>query len=489
MLRVAAIVFAALLAGVAAGPSSAQVSLAPTGSPPAPVLHGPAAGLTLSGANVSFQWYAGAGQTNPVRYEICAREAGQACTNSAAAIFRPSGVLLPNPMPPQLAPPRNPRDPGFERPAGGSGSGSAPLSYSVALPIHFQGRRLQWSVTACIPDPRPLAFAGSPPELCSVSDSRNLTWALPIPTLLSPAHDLLLPGLTAEFSWDYANPQNVDHFLLCLAVPGLQCPPVAGIQHYTLVVQLPPTTRTLPAPQSFAPFMNESLHWTVAACNYSVGCTYQPVVRRFRVPIVDGSFDSIYPVTQSARCKNCHQMHTDNDTYKRHVALGRFTREDVPPGKVASSPLVKVRSCEFSQSGCQENAYLCSTCHTAATGFADNWQAAPSHFTLDSPMNNPLCRRIRDHVPYNAGFFPDENARKHLRNDSLILWAVGGMPDLGVQRWQHKVDLWFQAGAPCPCEDPSNNARCANPDKTTTSAHGRFVIPTGKILPEGRIRR
>ena len=123
-------------------------------------------------------------------------------------------------------------------------------------------------------------------------------------------------------------------------------------------------------PQALATFMGRTLVWTVAACNAELGCSYQALSRRFIVPIQDGTFESICPVMQNEECTNCHRMFQRNPTHTRHISLGRFT----PEGLVDST----------------RHVVSCWNGHTAATGFADGWNA-PQNLPFDQPLSSGFC--------------------------------------------------------------------------------------------------
>jgi hypothetical protein len=434
----------------------APVKLAPVAMPPAASLYGPAANSALNGASVRFQWLAGAGLTTAARYEICVRPSNGTCADPAAMIIRPTGTLLTEPLlPPSLPPTRPTRgDPTFGSQPGRPGVGPAPYFLSATLPTDYQGRRLLWSVRTCVPRTGN-ARLGAANEICSESAPWLLTWVLPIPTLAAPASDSLLGTLSPVFSWSYSNTQGVENFLVCVGYVGLPCPVAPTLQDKVMVASVQQGMQ-FTAAQGFGSFMGEQLQWSVAACNRELGCTYaQP--RTFRVPAIDGSFEAIYAVTQDVRCKNCHQMTYENETYQRHLRLGRFTRELVPPYRVDG--LVEVNG---------QYVSACVGCHTAATGFTDGWFAPLAGRDFDVPLEAAPCVRFRENGFLTAG------GRGHLEQDPNILWAVARIANVGVQGWQHKVSAWFDNGAPCICTQRpisgSKTSECA-----TARLHGKFT--------------
>jgi hypothetical protein len=403
--------------------------------PPAPVLVGPAVDLMLGGPNVRFQWQAGAGQTTPVRYEICVSEPNQTCADPTSAIFRPSGMLLTEGVLQQPTRLPRPGEPGFGLPTGGTGAGIPTYFLPATLPPHLKGKRLQWSISACVPDARPVRFANAPAERCTSSSPRSLIWPLSVPTLLSP------------FSWAVSDTQGIEYFLVCIAARGVPCPAAPGVQPFVFTARVEQALQFTPAPATLATFMGETLQWSVAACNATLGCSYQPARSSFRVPIVEGSWDSIYEVTQNAKCRNCHQMFAENDVYRRHIDQGRFTREQFPPGDSTAS-------------------HLCNSCHSDATGFADAWRSPSHHNSLDVARTDVgLCQELRvDREPS----LTSGSGAPHLLRDPLIRWAVDRIPGLGYEGWRQRFEKWTAAKRPC-CSSPGPQGCGSEPP------HGQFT--------------
>lgn len=399
-----------------------------------PVALYPADGALITGPAVGVTWFPGSGQSAQARYEICVAELNHACSPPAAVVVKvPTGIMLTQPAQPKQSVPFGPRpgDPDFERPAGSTGGGPSPYSYGVTLPPHFQGKRLQWSIAACVPITGQ-APAGQQPESCVSSAPKPITWPIVPPLLNAPADNVQLPSLLPTLSWTNGNQHGVEYFLVCIAKPNVSCPVQPGAQPHVFVARVQNALGFTPS-QDLSPFMGHQLQWTVATCNAALGCVYQPQYRRFHVPIVDGSFDSIYPVTQNAKCKNCHQMHAENETYRRHIQLGRFTREEIPPSKVDG--LIQVQG---------EWIYKCRSCHTSATGFTDSWRAPRADFSFEQPIDGHLCVQVKASA---SAFQP--RGQEHLLHDANILWAVDRIPGLGRAGWQQKINAWFSAGAPC----------------------------------------
>lgn len=408
----------------------------------APVALYPADGAFITAPAVGFTWFPGTGQSTQVRYEICVAELNQPCSLPTAVVVKvPTGIMLTQPSQPNQLAPLGPRpgDPNFERPAGSTESGPSPYNYGVTLPPHFQGKRLQWSIAACVPITGQ-ASTGQTPESCASSAPKPITWTIVPPLLNAPADNLVLTNLLPIFTWTNGNQHGVEYFLVCIAKPNVSCPVQPGAQPHVFVARVQDALGFTPS-QDLSPFMGHQLLWTVAACNAILGCVYQPQHRRLNVPIMDGSFDSIYPVTQNAKCKNCHQMHVENETYRRHLQLGRFTREEIPPSNVGGDVLV--RGDGFFKVDKWINK--CESCHTSATGFTNRWRAPHFRFSFDQPIDGPMC----DEFKLPRGGINSQPPTEHLLHDDNILWAIDRIAGLGRAGWQQKINAWFSAGAPC----------------------------------------
>ena len=416
----------------------------PLGAPAIPTLINPVPNAAVGNLSVRFQWQPGAAEPVGARYEICVSGVNQPCPGPDATIFKPTGAPVAEPLPQKPVSPR-PGAEGSQRPIGTSGT--APYFYSATLPTRFQGRRLEWSVIACTPSLQVTTIHAAS-EVCTGSSRRAFTMPLPPLALNAPGNDTELPNLTPTFSWTYGNQDGVDHFLVCIGQVGLQCPVEPTLEAHLLVAVVEGALQ-FTAREDLAPFMGQMLQWSVAACSAELGCTYQKPSRRFRVPIPDGSFEAIYQVTQSAKCKNCHQMSSRNDVYERHIKLGRFTREQVPPNMV-----------NFAQRQNEhgENIDICAGCHSAATGFANNWRA-PVNASFDRSDVGQFCNSIMNGVSSLS-----LAGREHLELDGRIAWAVERIPGLGLEGWRHLVARWYVAQR-CPCDPGSSDHGCAGARK------------------------
>ncbi len=434
----------------------------------APVALYPADGAVITGPSFGVQWFPGAGQSSQARYEICVTELHQSCSLPTAVIVKvPTGIILTQPSQPKQSVPFGPKpgDPNFEPPAGTTGSTSTAYGYGVTLPTTFQGKRLQWSVSACVPVTGQAAI-GQIPESCTSSAPKPITWMLPAPILSSPSDDALLPTAIKNgfesypashsgppslwyhslrqpsFAWTYINQHGIDHFLICVSKTTSPCPIQPTVQPHVVVARVQGALG-FTLTHDLQPFIGQTLYWTVAACNATLGCVYQQQHRRLRIPMLIGSFVSIYEVTQNAKCKNCHEMHRENDTYLQHIQLGRFTRQDNPPGQFIGGMSNK-----------------CRNCHTASNGFADFWRAPDSQRSFERPLSGGFCSALKFEPGLSAGGIG------HLKDDPLILWAVDRIPGLGRQRWHERMTTWVWRGTPCPC-DSATGKNC--------DVHGQFI--------------
>ncbi|MDP1770394.1 MAG: hypothetical protein Q8L74_16540 [Nitrospirota bacterium] len=404
------------------------ITLQPLGAngPSAPIPISPSQGAIFTNPTLRIQWQMGPGSPDPTRYEICVSEATQPCPGPTAVLFKSVGAPLREPLlQPQLGLGSQPGAPGFQPPPGAPGP--APFFHTVTLPYQFQGKRLRWSVTTCVPYSVPGTVSRlAQNETCVASEPRALTWMLPAPTLTLPLDNTALATTDRQrllaqpsFAWNYASPQGVDYFLVCIFKPGMPCPTQPGVQPFTLVAQVQgPGPFTLL--QDLTPFLGQPLHWTVAACNATLGCTYQPQYWRIHIPVTDGSFEALYQITQQPKCLNCHQFHRENDTYLRHIQLGRFTRAQVPASSMPNG------------------AAICSTCHTAATGFVNNWIAPNSRKSFERSLQD-VCSTIVS--SFNVGL--STTTEEHLLKDPIIMWAADRIPGLGQSRWRELAQRWM----------------------------------------------
>lgn len=395
----------------------------PVGSPPAPILDNPALNSVLTNPQVRFHWHPAVGQPAPARYEICVTEVNQACTNFNAIVFKTmeaaSAVGTAQ----------------YEFGVGAApGTGSSSTSqtttpitatqYVVSLPLRFHGKRLQWSVMACAP-----YRLG---ESCSTSAPRPIGWPLAAPTLAAPANNSTLTSYTPSFTWSHPHGAAVTYFLICIGKPGIPCPVHPIVRPDILVIEVRGAVQYT-HPQDLSPFMLQSLYWSVAACNSTYGCVYQPQGHTVRVPGLPGTFGALYPVFQNSKCTNCHGMASDNAKYQQHVAEGRFSAGTNPT---------------YSE-------HICRRCHTEATGFVNSWRAPNRNEDFSGTSLWNSCIRGQD-----RGAFISGTGRDHLKKDQRIRWAVMHIPGMTLAAWHGLVDAWFDAGAPCICEPDNDYGSC-----------------------------
>ncbi|HKQ73372.1 MAG TPA: hypothetical protein VJ810_06585 [Blastocatellia bacterium] len=220
------------------------VNIPETQNAGAPILTSPVANATVDRATAQFNWLPPNG-TAPTRYQVCVADEGQSCQQPGALIY-------------QLA-------------------GQAPItgtSYTVSLPSRLQGKRFQWSVSACVP-PRLQVPGGG--EICTYANMRALSWKLPPPDLGAPPDDLKT-SLRPTFSIRASVP-GADRYLFCMAKPGVICPTSPGTKSGLVVAEARGTLR-YQMPSDLTQFDGQTINWTAAACNDVVGCSYQPARRK-----------------------------------------------------------------------------------------------------------------------------------------------------------------------------------------------------------------
>jgi len=87
--------------------------------------------------------------------------------------------------------------------------------------------------------------------------------------------------------------------------------------------------------------------------------------------------------------------------------------------------------------------------------FDPSWQAAPSSMDFRNKTDAQLCAMAK-----NAGSHFSV-AKDHLREDKLVLWAVGDgrlpfnhsattAPPHNASTWRTYIQQWADAGYPCP---------------------------------------
>ncbi len=210
----------------------------------APILASPAANAIVDRGTVAFTWRPPSGPA-PTRYQVCVVDEGQSCQQPGALIYQLAG----------------------QSPITGT-------SYTVSLPSWLQGKRFQWSVSACVP-PRLRISGGG--EICTYANMRALIWKLPPPVLDAPPDNLktsLRPTFTIR-----ASVPGADRYLFCLAKPGSKCLAYPTVTSAVVVAETRGALRYQP-PSDLTQFDGQTIKWTAAACNDVVGCSYQPLQRQ-----------------------------------------------------------------------------------------------------------------------------------------------------------------------------------------------------------------
>jgi hypothetical protein len=151
------------------------------------------------------------------------------------------------------------------------------------------------------------------------------------------------------------------------------------------------------------------------------------------------AFARIAAVLQSPRCLNCHPRGDrpwQGDD--RHVHLMNVQRGPVDKGLPAMQ---------------------CAACHQernndfAGVPGAPHWQLAPRSMGWTGLSVGELCRTILD--PGKNGGRSVADLVTHMTKDKLVLWAWQpgrgrSPPPLSAEELKAALDLWAQAGAPCP---------------------------------------
>jgi hypothetical protein len=151
------------------------------------------------------------------------------------------------------------------------------------------------------------------------------------------------------------------------------------------------------------------------------------------------AFDQVASVLESPRCMNCHPR--DNRPRQgddRHVHLMNVQRGPANKGLPAMA---------------------CSTCHQAHNSDgagvpgAPHWQLAPKSMGWAGLTRGELCRTLLDRSK-NGGRTPTALV-KHMTGDALVRWAwIPGAgrtpPPLSMDELKGALEVWVNAGTPCP---------------------------------------
>lgn len=252
-----------------------------------PILDSPMPAIAIAHADASrpivFRWHPDPNQSAPVRYVVCIAEPGAECRNgrSALVLGTTEGIAAAGTVAYET---------GVMSPLNRIEAPGTPISATAAslrMPTRFQGKRVQWSVQSCGPDlSQPYPVGARIPEMCSdFASARAIGWAIPAPQLKPPitsiagGYNLLRPrfGINAAVPW-------ADTYIFCISQPGLACgtsPVSTGDQ---LVVR--GSELYFEPPAALIQFAGRVMHWTAAACNAELGCTYQNQYLEIAFPVV-----------------------------------------------------------------------------------------------------------------------------------------------------------------------------------------------------------
>ncbi len=338
-----------------------QAQARPLGSPPLPIQDFPLAASVLNGPAMTFQWHPGAGQPAPTRYELCVAEEHQSCSSTThAVVFRKQedraaagtaqyelgvGLAL-----------------GTTSDATHSGTPITATQFDAPLPIRFQGKRLQWSVSACAPS---TLVAGQ--DACSRSLPRAVIWTLPAPALQSPGVNATVETFRPTFRWDFPHVISADYFLFCLTKPGQTCPTQPGSTALTVVERVNVVNN--PQPTAFLPqadlalLRQGPLTWTVAACNSTVGCIYQRTARQIALAVPSAPV-LLSPVTGTL----LSPTHRDQYQYQLEQQPFQFSWQQVAGAVTYKLCMRENRDRDHRDSyTLARSIYRVETCNTGAT--------------------------------------------------------------------------------------------------------------------------
>jgi hypothetical protein len=144
----------------------------------------------------------------------------------------------------------------------------------------------------------------------------------------------------------------------------------------------------------------------------------------------------LLPVFQSERCMRCHEAYPNRARPSWHANVSTNANQNAWPPNLS-----------------------CTTCHTTARAGVAGWQG-PANSNIDFRNKSPqqLCGMAK------TGTLSHPQWQRHLKEDPLILWAVGTarLPTAGggsqtvqrafngsTQQWISPIDQWSAVGAPC----------------------------------------
>jgi len=176
------------------------------------------------------------------------------------------------------------------------------------------------------------------------------------------------------------------------------------------------------------------LRTLLIVCMLIEGCT-----RSEAAPTTTALFDPIASVVTHPRCLNCHQDSSPRQTDARLI----------------HRPLV-VRGIDGHGAPTQQ----CQTCHQA-TNTGDGvvpgvatWHLAPLSMLWEGRSKREICEQMKDPAR-NGGRRTGEQVIEHMRSDPLVLWAWNPgagrtTPPLSHEKFLEVLEVWVNAGMPCP---------------------------------------
>ena len=158
---------------------------------------------------------------------------------------------------------------------------------------------------------------------------------------------------------------------------------------------------------------------------------------------------NLAPTLRHARCVNCHAVRADNFQLDSPSNLAGGLPSNHP--RPENNP-------NLTWTAARENSGQCAGCHDsflpAEGDINPGWHTPGSARDFRNKTDDQLCQLARSFAP------PATSALEHLREDKLILWAVGDGRVPGgtrrptasphsIQGWRLIVFMWDQAGRPC----------------------------------------
>ena len=260
----------------------------------------------------------------------------------------------------------------------------------------FYGQQVLWFVRAC----NPLGCTNS-------GQSQRLRVLLRHANLEAPASGTTTSGANVTFRWSAV--ANAQSYALHL-----------GSQTFNVGVN---TQSSLPLPSS----LTGQVPWYVAACNSATGCStsgagaQSTYLWTLTVPAAAKFSQLLEPAFRHDRCTQCH---------------GFFN------GIKSSIP----------NHGSHSTATNCqtSTCHAQSRVGVAGWRAPAAALDLRQKSRSGLCAMAKT-AP------PGTDVPHHLKDDALILWAVGSgrmpndttkphAPPGNQNAWRTAVQQWLAAG-------------------------------------------